>query len=64
MVFSLRSKKGMPPKYPDIDLEIKRQIEPWVTYIDGDYRGALHIRLKELKGEDQSHARSARKSNG
>ena len=46
MIFSLRSKKGMPPKYPDIDPAKKRLIEPWVRYTSNDYRGALHIRTR------------------
>ncbi len=47
MVFSVRSKKGMPSKYPNIDSAQKTLIEPWVRFINGDYRGALHIRAKK-----------------
>lgn len=48
LVFSLRSKKGMPKGYPDkmskkAMLE-KSSIDKWTQYIDGDYRGSLHIR--------------------
>lgn len=45
IVFSIRSKKGMPPDYPRMsDVRKKALIKPWVRYIDEDYRGALHIR--------------------
>ena len=45
MIFSLRAKKGMPTNYPNMrDGGRKRLIEPWVRFIDGNYRGALHIR--------------------
>jgi hypothetical protein len=47
MVFSIRSKKGMPSNYPSIDLAKKSLMEPWVRNIDGDYRGALHIRARK-----------------
>lgn len=47
LVFSMRSKKGMPANYT---LAYKGKgassIAKWVRYIDGDYRGALHIRVK------------------
>lgn len=46
MVFSIRSKKGMPSNYPNIGALKKAQMEPWVRYINGDYRGALHVRTK------------------
>ena len=47
LVFSLRAKKGMPPNYPHMsDTKKKSDIEPWVKYIDGDFRGALHIRAR------------------
>lgn len=46
MVFSIRSKKGMPPRYPNISASKKALIEPWVRFIDGDYRGSLHIRTR------------------
>ncbi len=48
LVFSLRAKKGMPNGYPD---NVSNRIKPklssvnkWTKYIDGHYRGALHIR--------------------
>jgi len=48
LIFSLRAKKGMPKNYPNISskrlIPLKSSIEKWTTYIDGDYRGALHIR--------------------
>ena len=48
MVFSLRAKKGMPSGYPDNmspkALTTKTSLERWTKFIDGDYRGALHIR--------------------
>lgn len=47
MVFSIRSKKGMPSNYPNINPAQKALMEPWVRFIDGDYRGALHIRAKK-----------------
>jgi hypothetical protein len=48
LVFSLRSKKGMPKGYPDnlsnkMKLN-KNSIDKWSRYIDGDWRGSLHIR--------------------
>ncbi|MFC1505462.1 hypothetical protein ACFLQ6_00165 [Thermoproteota archaeon] len=61
MVFSVRSKKGMPSKYPNIGYEIKCQIEPWVKFIDGDYRGALHIRSKKDKPTQASLTNNNRK---
>ncbi len=49
LVFSLRSKKGMPTGYPNkmskIALKNKSSVDKWTEFIDGDYRGALHIRL-------------------
>lgn len=48
--FSLRSKKGMPQDYANMkDLSKKKEMEPWVRFIDGDYRGALHIRAGSSK---------------
>ena len=48
MVFSLRAKKGMPGGYPDYmskkAMITKKSVERWTKFIDGDYRGALHIR--------------------
>lgn len=47
MVFSIRAKKGMPSDYAHMwNVKKKAQIAPWVKYIDGDYRGALHIRAR------------------
>ena len=47
MVFSIRAKKGMPTNYPNMwNAKKKALIEPWVRFIDGDYRGALHIRAR------------------
>ena len=47
MVFSIRAKKGMPSNYPTMqDVKKKAQIAPWVRYIDGDYRGSLHVRTR------------------
>lgn len=48
LVFSLRSKKGMPKGYPDnlsnkMKLN-KNSIDKWSRFIDGDWRGSLHIR--------------------
>ncbi len=47
LVFSVRAKKGMPAGYPVLSAKMmpyKSSIEKWTEYIDGDYRGALHIR--------------------
>jgi hypothetical protein len=46
MVFSIRSEKGMPSKYPNISACKKALIEPWVRHIDGEFRGSLHIRTR------------------
>ena len=47
MIFSIRAKKGMPSNYARMwDAKKKAQIAPWVRHIDGDYRGALHIRAR------------------
>jgi hypothetical protein len=50
LIFSLRAKKGMPTNYPNVTskkiIPLKSSIEKWTKYIDGDYRGALHIRTK------------------
>ena len=47
LVFSMRSKKGMPDNYT---LEYKGKnadsIARWVRFHDGDYKGALHVRIK------------------
>ncbi len=44
MIFSIRSKKGMPTNYPNINPSKKKQMEPWVRHFGGDYRGSLHVR--------------------
>jgi hypothetical protein len=50
LVFSLRAKKGMPSGYPDKlsskALTTKSSVDIWTNHIDGDYRGALHIRTE------------------
>jgi hypothetical protein len=46
LVFSVRANKGMPPSYPNVSPDLKRLIDPWVRFCDGDYRGSLHIRLR------------------
>jgi hypothetical protein len=48
LIFSLRSNKGMPNGYPDnmsakANLT-KQSVDVWTRFIDGNYRGALHIR--------------------
>jgi len=50
LVFSLRSKKGMPQNYtldyrgPDAE-----SIKKWVRKMDGQYKGALHVRVSKSK---------------
>jgi hypothetical protein len=48
LVFSLRAKKGMPEGYPDNMSKkanlFKSSVDIWTEYINGDYRGALHVR--------------------
>ncbi len=50
LIFSLRAKKGMPNGYPDNlsknMLSKKESIARWTNFINGEYRGALHIRTK------------------
>lgn len=49
LIFSLRAKKGMPANYPNVSSKLGPRlpsIAKWTKYIDGDYRGALHIRSK------------------
>lgn len=50
LIFSLRAKKGMPAGYPDTMSSkmnlLKPSVDLWTKHIDGDYRGALHIRSK------------------
>jgi len=46
LVFSIRAKKGMPSNYPNIsDMSKKNSIEKWTRQFQGEYRGALHIRV-------------------
>jgi hypothetical protein len=49
MVFSVRAKKGMPPNYDPSLYRGKNaaSIRLWVRHIDGDFRGALHIRVRK-----------------
>ena len=45
LVFSLRSKKGMPADYPKMqNVSKKNSVQRWTQYFQGSYRGALHIR--------------------
>ena len=47
LVFSLRSKKGMPPSYPNMNDTAKRDsIARWTKLHQNQYRGALHVRVK------------------
>ena len=47
LVFSMRSKKGMPPNYTlDYNGKNASSIARWVRLCDGDYKGALHVRIK------------------
>jgi hypothetical protein len=50
LIFSLRAKKGMPEGYPNMMSSrlslYKPSIDLWTNHIDGDHRGALHIRSK------------------
>lgn len=47
LVFSMRSKKGMPPNYTlDYAGKNASSIARWVRLCDGDYKGALHVRIK------------------
>jgi len=48
LVFSLRSKKGMPSNYPKMkptESEKKSSIARWTKYWQGQHRGALHVRV-------------------
>lgn len=49
LVFSMRAKKGMPNNYDKNTYRGKNaaSIAKWVEYIDGDFRGALHIRCRK-----------------
>ena len=47
LVFSMRSKKGMPPDYTlDYKGKNAESIARWARFCDGDYKGALHVRVK------------------
>ena len=47
LVFSLRSKKGMPPNYPNISDRSKQvSTARWTMLHQNEYRGALHVRIK------------------
>jgi len=45
LVFSVRSKKGMPLNYSP-SCKSYNLIAPWTRFHQGDYRGALHVRVK------------------
>ena len=49
LVFSIRAKKGMPPNYnPENYLGNNAEsILRWTRFCSGDYRGALHIRVRK-----------------
>lgn len=50
LIFSLRSKKGMPKDYENKNKDNYKpysSIDKWVRFYDGDYRGALHIRVSK-----------------
>ena len=45
LIFSIRAKKGM-KNYPNIsDVAEKESMNKWTEMFQGEYRGALHIRL-------------------
>jgi hypothetical protein len=47
LVFSVRSKKGMPSGYPNMqDIEKFESIKKWTRYWQEQYRGALHVRVR------------------
>ena len=49
LVFSIRAKKGMPAGYPHVSPKQrskKSSVDRWTKFIDGDYRGSLHLRSK------------------
>ena len=47
LVFSVRSKKGMPPTYPHMsDQEKQKSIARWTKLHQNEYRGALHVRVR------------------
>lgn len=50
LVFSMRSKKGMPVNYPNMrqaDAAKKSSVERWTRYWQAEYRGALHVRVRQ-----------------
>ncbi len=46
LVFSIRSKKGMPPNISSLDPSKKSSILKWSRNFQGGLRGALHVRFK------------------
>jgi hypothetical protein len=47
LVFSVRSRKGMPPNYPNMrDRAKQASTARWTKLHQGEYRGALHVRVK------------------
>lgn len=49
LVFSMRSKKGMPTAYPNMrarDAAKKDSVARWTRYWQNEYRGALHVRVR------------------
>ncbi len=63
LVFSLRSKKGMPLDYPRmkrLDAAAKLSVAKWTRFWKAQYRGALHVRVRPCKmGNTYVGARSA-----
>jgi len=47
LVFSVRGKKGMPENFPYVyDTETCDSIARWTYFWQGEYRGALHVRIQ------------------
>jgi hypothetical protein len=49
LVFSVRSKKGMPKNYPSVSARYantKSSIARWTVYWQNEHRGALHVRVR------------------
>ncbi len=47
LVFSVRSKKGMPSGYPNnTNRSNNKSIAKWTRFWQGDHRGALHVRVR------------------
>lgn len=50
LIFSIRSKKGMPKNYPNVThkntIPLMPSIERWTRFVNDAYRGALHIRTR------------------